>query len=176
MIFVTDKQISSNLKKAGFSKVDAAVYGMINKASFTLVKNTLEKAAKKAVLKGGRIVLPTEYYGVSSGSFVAESTGTDMTVNQDLIRPSFTAQLNGGAPFVFKLGMSTTKNMCSEVITTSAIEVIVRESAVKKIHNKLVARLTELVHACVRKSKGTNELTADVVNTVMKMKKFADMA
>lgn len=176
MIFISDKQIIGNLKRAGFTRVEAKVVSLINDAAFAFVKKALEKAVKKAVLKGGRVVLPSEFFGVASQNYIPEAKGTDMSVTDQLIRPPFQAQLNGGAASTgFKLGLHATKNMCREVAAVSHIEVTVRESAVKKIHVRLLTKLTDLLVTLKRQSKGAEVLANKVVTDALAMKKFADM-
>jgi hypothetical protein len=177
MIFISDKQIIGNLKRAGFTRVEGKVASHINDAAFAFVKKALEKAVKKAVLKGGRVVLPSEFFGVASQNYIPEAKGTDMSVTDQLIRPPFQAQLNGGAAAAaaFKLGLHATKNMCREVAAVSHIEVTVRESAVKKIHVRLLAKLTDLLVTLKRLSKGAEVLSNKVVEDALAMKKFADM-
>lgn len=177
MIFISDKQIVGNLKKIGFTNIDSKVFAALNDAAFNFVKKSLERAVKKAILKGGRVVLPAEYYGVASHNYVMEPSGTNMSVTDQLIRPAFQAELNGGAEApVFKLGLQTTKNMCREVVATSHIEVIVRESAIKKIHAKLVSKLSELVLNFKRQAKGSTDLTHKMITDALALKKYADFA
>lgn len=173
VVFISDKQVLSNLKKLGYADIDSKVPSLMNEASFAFVKKTLEKAMKKAVLKGGRVTMPSEYYGVTTDHHVDSPSSTDMSVTDARIRPAFEALLSGGGP-VFKLSFNATRNMCTEVINTSSSEVIVRQTAMKKIHYKLIARLSELMTSITRKVKG-NTLKASDVSDILKLKKFADL-
>lgn len=177
VVFISDRQISSNLKKVGFIKVDPKVNELINEASFRLVRRTLEKAMKKAILKGGRVTMPLEYYGIRTDNFVADAKGTDMTATESRIRPHFDAIMSGGAGDkpLFVLSFATTQNMCKEVMTTSNVEVIVRQTAMKKIHIKLVALLSEFMATLKRRVKG-DVLKPEDVKGLLVMKKFVDFA
>lgn len=174
VVFISDKQVLSNLKKLGYTEIDPKVPTLINDAAFAFVKKTLEKAMKKAVLKGGRVTMPSEYYGVPTDHYIDDAKGTDMSVTETRIRPAFEALLTGGGP-VFMIGFTSTRNMCTEVMNTSSSEVIVRQSAMKKIHYKLIARLSEVMTSITKKHKGIT-LKASDVSDILKYKKYADFA
>lgn len=176
VVFLSDKQVLSNLKRIGFVNVDDKVPSMVNDAAFRLVKKTLEKAVKKAVLKGGRVTMPLEYFGASTNNYIDAPKHTDMAVTDSRIRPAFDAVMAGGADTpTFKLSMTTTQNMCKEVINTSQVEVIVRTSAMKKVHVKLTSHLSELLLSLRKRVKG-DALKASDVSSVLSLKKFAGFA
>jgi hypothetical protein len=174
VVFISDKQVLSNLKTLGYVDIDSKIPDIINASAFALVKTTLEKAMKKAVLKGGRVTMPSEYYGVQTSHHVENPSSTDMSVTEARIRPAFEALLTGGGP-VFKLSFNATRNMCTEVINTASNEVIVRQTAMKKIHYKLIAKLSELMTSISKKVKGTSLKAADVT-AILKLKKYSDLS
>jgi hypothetical protein len=183
IIFISDRQVRKNFKKAGYTKLSSEIVELINKAAVNFTKATIAKALKKnkgaktleAGQFGGRVLMPSEYFGVASNHYVeSPSQGTDMAVNDSRIRPSFTAELSGGQ-LAFTCSLQVIKNICAEYLNTSKDTITIKASGYKAIHTEFVKKMSELIASLQRKVKGEELKKADLVE-VLKMKKFAVFA
>jgi len=105
MIFLTEKSIHQNIKKFGFTETNSQVIELLNKCLINFTNQSIKKALtqhKKIIKQNGgsgavgRTVLPSEYFGINSGSYSPNSSGTNMNVNNSLIRPAIlTHDLSG---------------------------------------------------------------------------------
>jgi histone H3/H4 len=184
IIFMTNKQVLKNFKKAGFSSVNEDVVELLNKVAFKFVKNLIEKSHSKhkdaQVLdashlpqSGGRVLMPAEYFGVRTNRYVADAPmGTDMAVTADKIRPSFTAELNGGSDLTFTVSLQTIKNICAEVLSSKNLKL--SQSAYKHIHSVFTTKMTEVLKSAKRAVKG-DTVTKKDINAVLGMKKFKSL-
>lgn len=133
MIFLTDKSIRSNMNKFGFKTYDANVIALVNQYLQNYTKNTISRAARRnkdvdvleashVIQAGGRIVMPSEYFGVESGSYFSElkNNGTDMSVTNSMIRPAVVtydlsgAIKSGGADRQFNVSQKALQGAISE--------------------------------------------------------------
>lgn len=186
IIFISDRQVRKNFKKAGYTKLSSEIVELINKAAVNFTKATIAKAIKKnkgvktleAVQFGGRVLMPSEYFGVASNHYVeSPSQGTDMAVKESWIRPAFTAELAGGkgGDLVFACSLQVIKNICAEYINTSKDAITIKASGYKAIHTEFVKKMSELIASLQKKVKGEELKKADLV-AVLGMKKFAVFA
>jgi hypothetical protein len=87
---LTKQSIKKNLKKWGYKSHTESIDDFLN--------NKLNKFVKQKAQTGGRVVLPSEYFGVDSGKYsVDASPGTDMSVTDSLIRPAVVTSDPSGA-------------------------------------------------------------------------------
>jgi hypothetical protein len=183
IIFISDRQVRKNFKKAGYTKLPSEIVEIINKATINFTKTTIGKAMKKnkgtkvleAAQFGGRVLMPSEYFGVASNHYVESAPGTDMSVKESWIRPAFTAELNGGATPLFSCPMQVIKNICAEYINTSNNNLTIKASGYKAIHTEFVKKMSDVLESLQRKVKGNTLIKADLV-AVLGMKKFAVFA
>jgi hypothetical protein len=83
---LSKKHISSQLKKWGFASCHDDVHDKLNKGVLNFVKRL------SAGQKGGRVVLPSEWFGVDSGRYSASSAPTNsLDVSDAWIRPPMQA-------------------------------------------------------------------------------------
>lgn len=195
MVFVTERQVKKNFRKAGFKGVDSGVVELVNKAAFNYVRNTLEKALKRhsragaieathlsqaQKQKGGRVLMPAEYFGVATNHYVepgAKTFGTDMSVTSDLIRPPFTAVLNGGkGQATFDVPLSSVKNVVAEVLSREKSEVAVRQSAYKELQGSLSEEMAKVVKTLQRRLQKQGEVSKKDLQDVLSMKKYQRLA
>lgn len=190
IIFISDKQVQKNFKKAGFKTVGEGVTELVNKAAFNYIKKQIEKALKKnknshtleavhfAKQSGGRVLMPSEYFGVSSNHYVEitdkTQNGTDMAVKDTWIRPAFTAELNGGAP-KFVVSMQSVKNIVAEILNTKKTEVSIKPQALKVLHSNVIAKLSDVTKSLERKVKSDSLEKKDIVS-VLSMTKFKSLS
>ena len=112
---LSDKYLNSNLKKFGFKTYDNELKHEIQKFMVNFIGNKLKKS-------GGRIVLPSEYFGHESGSYFKNlsNNGTDMSVTDSMIRPAIsthdiTGVITGGSSASFNMPLKSFKLGLSEV-------------------------------------------------------------
>lgn len=181
---MTDNQVRKNFKKAGFTKVDDDVVELVNKIALQFVKNIIEKSMKKnkgfkvldvgqLTQSGGRVLMPSEYYGVRSNRYIADAPmGTDMHVSAELIRPPFTSLLSGGEKdvIVFNTSLQTIKNVCAEILTSKNIKLT--QAAYKQIHTLFNEKMTDFLKSVKRMVK-TETLVKKDLSSVLALKKFS---
>ena len=190
IIFISDKQVQKNFRKAGFKVVGDGVTDLVNKAAFNYIQNEIAKAMKKnkvggalesshfAKQSGGRVLMPSEYFGVPSNHYVEitdkAQNGTDMAVKDTWIRPSFTAELNGGAP-KFVVSLQSVKNIVAEIMNTKKIDVNIKTSAMRTLHGSLTTKLSDVTKSLENKVKSETLAKKDLV-TVLSMTKFKSLS
>lgn len=191
IIFISDKQIQRNFKKAGYNNIGSGVTELVNKAAYNYVRKEINRVIKNnkniqaleahhfEKQNGGRVLMPSEYYGVASNHYVEitgkTDNGTDMAVKESWIRPSFKAELNGGEAPKFTLSRQSVKNIASEVINTNMKSaIIIKQDALKTIHSNLVSKLSELTKTLERKVK-SESLQKQDLSSVLSMTKYKAM-
>ena len=192
MIFITDKSVRSNLKKFGFSSYDPSVLNMINQYLQNYAHNTIAKAAKKhknlstleaqhVLQAGGRTVLPSEYFGVESGSYFnsLKSHGTDMAVTGDMIRPVVTtydlsgAIKTGGSDRLFKLPKKSLNYAISEAKVSLQRDIRVRSAATLAMQQHFQNIMSEVLQKICGRKLCTNEhLTESALKKVASQRKY----
>lgn len=204
IIFITDQQVRKNFKAVGFKVIDNEIVSVVNNASLNFVRKVLNKTLAKYkgaseiegqhVQTGGRVLMPAEYFGVSTNHYIGKSLGTDMSVTPQLIRPSFSASdlvtsvtsvgsagsaatlQAGGNHGGFHVTLQAVKNMCAEVLnTTRSKGVVLKQSAYKEIHAALTSKLDKVL-VSVRKNVKGETVTKKDMTTVLAMAKFKALA
>lgn len=179
IIFISDKQVQRNLKKVGYNNVGTGVTELLNKVAYNYVRKEINKVIKSNQQKGGRVLMPSEYFGVPSNHYVTVTdktfNGNDMTVKDTWIRPSFKSELNGGeAAPIFTVSQKSVKNMVSEVINTKKCATKITSHDIKYITSNLVSKLSEVVKSLQKKVKSDRLERQDLLN-VLSMSKFKSM-
>ena len=118
MIYITKQILDRNLKQFGFHSYDKEVLELINKALYNYVRCNLNKA-----MKGGRVVLPSDYFGVPSASHFEHLNdhGANMSVTDHMIRPHIPIKDLGAS------GGGTAAPLCFK-ITKKAINYAIKEA------------------------------------------------
>lgn len=164
MIFLTDKSVRSNLKKFGITSYDPAVMNLVNQYLENYTKNTIAKATKQnknltsleaqhVFQAGGRTVLPSEYFGVESGSYfeTLKSNGTDMAVTNSAIRPTVAtydlsgAIKSGGSSQQFKLPKKSLQYAISEAKVSLQRDLRVRSEATAAMQQGFEKIMSEIL-------------------------------
>lgn len=81
---LSKKHVSSQMKKWGFASCHADVNERLNRAVANFVK-------RLASQKGGRVVLPSEWFGIDSGRYAADANQGSLGVTEHWIRPPMQA-------------------------------------------------------------------------------------
>ena len=188
IIFITDKQVRKNFRKFGCKNIDSTVVELINKTLYNFVSKKLKKvlAKNKSLSRfdaihfqsGGRVVLPSEYFGVPSNHYVSSpaNNGVDMSVKDTWIRPPMDLMrpLEGGKEqCVFQVPLGAIKSVATEVFKGKDISLSL--SAYKELqsqYEKLITDVVGKVAKAVSKSK-TDTIKKSDITTILSMKKFA---
>lgn len=203
MIFITEKQIKLNLKKYGFKTVKGDFTEVINNIVYNFVYNVTSKTAKKLKLNknnnnkltltlshfkqlGGRVSLPSEYFGVPSNHYVSESKATDMSVTSSYIRPemlTYRPGIVGGAEEKsFVISLKNVKAILSEVLVKLDLTDNVKKQDHTKISAAFKAKLEDHLHkmftsyvkkSSVKKQEKQEADSKDFESKVLSIKKYA---
>lgn len=192
IIFITDKQVRQNFKKFGMKTIDTAVVEVINKALFDFVSKKLEKVIKKnkSIQKldavhfqtGGRVLMPSEYFGVQSNHYVSPLTnnGVEMGVQESWIRPpmDILRPHDGGAieDEMFSVPLKAVKGVCAEALNNSgstSINVSLSASVFRELKTQFDCFMTDVMLTILKKVKKDKAVSkADVVK-VLAINRFA---
>lgn len=188
MLFISERHLKTNLKKYGFSSVDSKSLETINKTLSNFAHNSLKKVANKNkklekielrhVQSGGKIVLPSEYFGVNSGRYFDQVDNVDFRVTEDYIRPPLHVNdpagvIQDGGASRFKVSNNAFKSALEEAQSNLNLhEVSIASSAKKALQQKY----EKLLHEALSKlSKQEEELSASKLNEVLRMRKFSQL-
>lgn len=183
MIFITNSHVKKNMSKFGFKSFDASIVDIMNQAFRKFVQKKLQRAAKIAKgaaidhqhvsQSGGRVLMPSEYFGVSTNHYVdvskLSSNGVDMTVNNMWIRPpmDLMGPITTGGAAQFQLPVATVKAACCQISDAK-----VTLAAQKTLHADFAKKMSSVLEAAQRKSK-EEHLSAQVLTEAISMKKHA---
>ena len=149
---ITDKSLRLNLKKFGFSSYDIELKDTVYEFLTAFLKNKLKK-----VTKGGKIVLPSEYFGKESSSYFEslDNNGANMSVTDSMIRPSIpasdvTGAITGGAVLSFKIPMNT---FTMALADAKDFDIKIPKSNALKLKEEFEELLTTLMTKLSKKKK-----------------------
>lgn len=185
MIFVSEKSLSKNFRKHGFTTYDKEAILTFNNYLHRFVVNSLNKAFRKNknvptlqashLQAGGRIVLPSEYFGVPSGSYYENLSynGMNMNTTQTMIRPTIPASdLSGaikGGGVDFTVPMSALKSAVQEAKVSLNQDAKVSSGAMLELKNKF----ENLACALLKDSKSsTGHLEVKMLEEKANKKKY----
>ena len=192
MIFLTDKSVRSNLKKFGITSYDPSVLNLINQYLHNYTQNTIAKATKQnknlssleaqhILQAGGRTVLPSEYFGVESGSYFnsLKSHGTDMAVTENIIRPTVAtydlsgAIKSGGANKQFTLSKKALQYAISEAKVSLQRDIRVRSTASLALQQGFQSIMSEILQkSCSQKVCQHGHLTESALKKIAGKRKY----
>lgn len=187
MIFaITTNHVKKNMRRFGFRSHDEKVVELFNSALDAFLHNRLRPAFKKAKegvvdqhhlsQSGGRVLLPSEYFGVASNHYVdtLNNNGVDMTVNNMWIRPPMdlvNPSSSGGARADFELPMQAFKVACIDAAQNMSVNVKLTQAAQKALHQQFTAVMGEVLKSAARKSVD-DRLDSKIIEDVLSMKKY----
>lgn len=161
--------LSRNLKKWGFSTHANEIHEVFE----STLQNFVNKKAKK-VQKGGRIVLPSEYFGVNSGRYTANAApGSSLAVSEQFIREPLSASDPTGAIVGGGRRFEVSQKSVAESVKSAGMRLNKAEkSALKSEYEK---KMTELMNSVSRKYKGESHLSLSALEEGMKMEKYRSL-
>lgn len=193
LFIITESHVKRNLSKFGFKSFDVNIVQSLNSSLHAFLEKKVRKAIKKAkgVSRleaqhvGGRVSMPSEYFGIQSNHYVEtlNNNGVDMTVNNMWIRPPMdlmaptvatsTAATGGAANTpVFSLSLSVFRNACSEAIQKVSRDTSLSLDAQKSLHSDFLRLMTEFMTSVAKKAKD-GHLGVRHVQEVLSQKKYA---
>lgn len=191
IIFVSEKQVRTNLKKFQVHSFDKEVLEKVNESMLHFTHNLLEKVIKKnkdlkkieelhlqKALQGGRVLFPSEYYGVATNHYVDAPQGHhDMTPTDAVVRPAMEIRgpWEGGASTpLFVVSERAMKAAVSEALVRLNVDVSVKGSVVQELKRKFEKEMTALLRT-VQKKNGSEHLRGEVLTEVLRMKKYKNL-
>lgn len=190
MIFITDKSIRQNAKKFGFKQCDTDVINVVNNMLIKFTTNKLQKVIQKYkklsviepkhIQKGGRIVLPSEYFGVDSGSYTEKlvNNGTDMSITETFIRPTIaTTDLSGaikGGAVKFSVSKNAFKNALSEAKTKLQKDIKIKSNTSDLLQREFEDLMSDIMIKSSNKGK-QQIISATQLESIAKQKKYKSL-
>jgi hypothetical protein len=167
MIFLPERTVRQNIKKFGFQTLDHDAFTELNSYLEHFVANSIKK-----LQKGGRIVLPSEYFGSTSGSYVDAPSHTNMAVSETLIRPAILTQdltgaIKGGAP---KKDFSISKAAFNKAVAATATKVPSQHC--DHLRQKAELLFTQLFKKIEKTNPHVETITLVLVKDVSKQQNF----
>lgn len=197
MIYLTEKAIQSNIKKFGFKSCESAVVDKVNEYVDNFAHNTVAKVTKKyrsievvedkhvqVVQSGGRVVLPSEYFGINSGKYsssVPSFTSSEIS-NAFLRAPVLTQDLQGlitggsATKKLFALPKKAVKNAIQEAqVRLQHQQLKFRASAVEGVADVLSRQMTDILIKAQKSKKGDTHLTVEDIEKATGAKKYQSL-
>lgn len=187
MIFLTEKSIRQNVKKFGFKSYDAEVLSAINASLKNFTEHKLQKALKKhktasRTQRGGRVVLPSEYFGVTSGSHFEQlaNHGANMNVTEAMIRASIptndlSGAIKGGAMAKFSIPKKSLANALQEAKTSLQQEAQIKSEVSSALQKQFEELMTSLLKKASKSQRGVEHLSIHEFQKALSQKKFASL-
>lgn len=186
MIYVSENAVKSNLKKYGYKIYDDKTVQLINDALTCFSTNALRKISKKYsaakkggdVQEGGRVILPSEYFGVDSGKYADTVAAVDMSVTSELIRPALlvddpTGAIMQGGASKFSISSTAFKSCVNEQMSSLKLHDLTMSSkALKALQNNYETLMDGALKKTSKEYK-SNELSSHNLETVLKMNKYS---
>jgi len=167
MIFLPEKSIRQNIRKFGFQSCEQEVTDQLNNFLQNFVQNDLRK-----VQKGGRIVLPSEYFGTASGSYADSVKFTDASVTDTLVRPAvltqdLTGAIKGGAQQSrFNLSKSAFQKALCQVKEDLQLQEKIPKRLAEKVRSQAEEQFTKLFAKVQKQNRNADQLTKAMVQKV----------
>lgn len=191
---ISEKTLLKNVKRFGFESFDSSVHNKVNKYLKSFVSFHLTKALKKykteqkltaehlASIKGGRVLMPSQYFGVDNNSYQTDAPmGVDMTVIDKYIRPQIDISskdfLQTGAAYKKKVAFEITQ----KAIRDSAKSILAKEnksldsSAVLHLKLRFEEKMTKAFKKLCMVSRSQSTLEVKHVDNVVQGKQFSDL-
>jgi len=176
---LNEKVIKSNLKKWGFKSFDSKIHEHVNRGLENVAKDLANKFARNSRRQdGGRIVLPSEYFGVDSGKYEASaSDGSNLNVTDSWIRNPLSASDPTGA---ITGGAAKKKFACTIKAVKDVSERISRfefkQQHIKEVKEKFEERMTKFMNSVDRRNKNNEtHLSEELFNTVRDQKQYNNL-
>ena len=157
---------NANMKNWGFKTHSESIDEFLDNTAINFVNN------KAKHQKGGRIVLPSEYFGSDSGRYSADApAGSSLAVNENFIReplgvsdPAGVIQ-NGGATRSYKISA----RKFNEAVASAGVALNKAERGA--LQRAYESKMTELFNSIARRSK-CNHMSAAAFQGGLNMAKY----
>lgn len=170
-----EKSVATKLKKFGFKTFDPKIVSHINTVILNFVIKTLKVNLKGQ--KGGRIVLPMEYFGVQTNEYSSNNGPfTDMAISSDYIRPpmdSTFGQFGGVAVAEFKVPQKEITAFLTEAAAGRPVND--RKEVIKVLTSKVSEILTQFFMTLQKQAKGQTHLDVATFEAALKKRAFSKL-
>lgn len=157
--------IKRNLKKWGYESHDEEIDNFLNHTLDSFVQRQIRN-----IQRGGKIVLPSEYFGVESGRYAVDApSGSSLAVTDAYIREPLATSDPTGAIVGGGKKFEVSKRAVDEAVGGSASRA--ERAAIKAKYEKT---MTELMNSVSRKVK-SEYLSKSAFEKVLKMAKYASL-
>lgn len=156
---LTEKVIKSNIRKWGFSSHDSGITRHMNSALERFTENYAKQSSRRSGgQSGGRIVLPSEYFGVDSGRYEASaSDGSNLNTTDSWIRSPLSASDPTGAITGGATGGAQKRFACTIKAVKEATEKIsnfdFKQHHIKQVKAQFEEQMTKFMNSVDRKNK-----------------------
>jgi hypothetical protein len=153
-----DSQIKSNLKKWGFTTYNNNINEALNKALVKYISNQ----------SGGRVVMPSEYFGVNSGRYSVDADlGSSLEVTNSHIRQPLdafdpTGGIVGGGAQKFTITQKSITDLLAEKNMKWS------SSMIKKEKESFENKMTNALNNAKQFSKNSNNLSLAAYQRALK--------
>lgn len=146
-----------NMKIYGFQTYDDQVKQLFQQS----LENFVQKSSSQS---GGRVTMPSEYFGVSSGAYSADGSGSSQAPTQEWARPGIEFHDISGGAMKYKVSKKAFADACKKYNPkiTKARQAELKAEYEEKLHN-LLKKLS--------KKKDTH-LSKEAVTTVFKQRNY----
>jgi hypothetical protein len=171
MVYVSAHSVKKNLKNFGFHTYDNQVVSFFNESLYNFMLNSI----KKHSAKGGRVLLPPEYFGVDSAKYIDTPTHTNMNISTEFIRPPMTMTTGGGSGATAKINISKSavNGAASEAANRLGFSQWSQKgNSLNRMQEKYENMMTNMMKQVMKKSQGKDHLDFSTLESVAKTRKY----
>jgi hypothetical protein len=165
VVYLTEKLLKKNFKSFGFKSYDDGIIAYFN----TIFQNFVENQLKKG-MKGGRIVLPLEYFGVETNHFIAHPEFDSMAVTDSHIRPPMEMSIGGGLKF--SVSLKAVESAIEEIASKHNKETYRKQKTAKAIQKKFEKIATEILLKVSKRASGETLILSEL-QKITEMRKYS---
>lgn len=176
---LTEKVIKSNIRKWGFNSHDSKVHQHVNSALETVAATYAKKNSRSGgVQAGGRILMPSEYFGVDSGRYeTSASTGSNLNTTDSWIRSPLNASDPTGAITGGAAGGAQKRFACTIKAVKEATEKIsnfdFKQHHIKQVKAQFEEQMTKFMNSVDRKNKKSDtHLSEELFRDVAEQRQY----
>ena len=179
---LNEKTLKSNFRKWKIQSFDSGITRHVNSALERFTENYAKQSSRRSGgQSGGRIVLPSEYFGVDSGRYEASaSDGSNLNTTDSWIRSPLSASDPTGAITGGATGGAQKRFACTTKAVKEVAEKIsnfeFKQQHIKQVKSQFEARMTKFMNSVDRKNKnGETHLSVGSFKEVADQKQYSDL-
>lgn len=178
---LNEKVIKSNLKKWGFKSFDSKIHDHVNSALENVAAKFAKQSSRGGRQAGGRILMPSEYFGVDSGRYDANaSAGSNLNTTDSWIRTPLSASDPTGAITGGAAGGAQKRFACTTKAVKDVSEKLskfeFKQHHIKQVKAQFEERMTKFMNSVDRKNKNNEtHLSEKLFHDVADQKQYNDL-